>query len=94
MTDVENYGTFGFRLTLGIQAAKYVKFTTGVGFAHDQEHYITFTDECNSEVSGGCQNFGPQYNPMTREAIDAPGNRFRVQETTVFDVFAGVTAMF
>jgi hypothetical protein len=94
MTDQENYGTFGFKLTLGIQAAKYVKFTAGIGFAHDQEHYITFTDECNSEVDGQCQNFGPQYNPMTREAIDAPGNRFRVQETTIFDVFAGVTAMF
>jgi hypothetical protein len=94
MTDIENYGTFTGRLTLGIQAAKYVKFTAGVAFSHDQEHYITFTDECNSEVDGTCQVGQPPYNPMTREVIDTPGNRFRVQETTVFDVFATVTAMF
>ncbi|MBI5502284.1 MAG: hypothetical protein HY907_18720 [Deltaproteobacteria bacterium] len=98
MTDVENYATFMGRLTVGIQAAKYVKFVAGVGFAHDQEHYITFTDECNSEAPGTCGGVPggghEQYNPMTREAIDAPGNRFRVQETTVFDVFAAVTAMF
>ncbi|MBI5485875.1 MAG: hypothetical protein HY905_00940 [Deltaproteobacteria bacterium] len=96
MTDIENYATFMGRLTVGIQAAKYVKFVVGVGFAHDQEHYITFTDECNSEAGGTCGGTpgSGQYNPMTREAIDAPGNRFRVQETTVFDVSAAVTAMF
>ncbi|NMC69018.1 MAG: hypothetical protein GYA57_03000 [Myxococcales bacterium] len=94
MTDVENYGTFAGRLTFMVQAAKYVKFAAGVGFAHDQEHYITFTDECNSEVDGTCTIGGAPYNPMTREVIDAPGNRFRVQETTIFDVFASVTAMF
>ncbi len=94
MTDTENYGTFAGRLTFMVQAAKYVKFAAGIGFAHDQEHYITFTDECNSEPDGGCGIGQPQYNPMTREVIDAPGNRFRVQETTIFDVFASVTAMF
>jgi hypothetical protein len=110
MTDVENYATFAGRFTFMIQPAKYVKFLLGVGFAHDQEHFITYTDECNSEVTGSCIDyndngtpgdpsddryvFGDQYNPMTRDVIDAPGNRFRAQETTVFDVFLSVVAMF
>lgn len=97
MTDIENYATFAGRLVLTIQAAKYVKFSAGVGFGHDTEHYVTFTDECNAgqvDQPGDCQVSGDAYNPMTREVIDAPGNRFRVMETTIFDVFLSVTAMF
>lgn len=97
MTDVENYASVMGRLTLLIQAAKYIKFYAGLGFGHDTEHSVTFTDECNAGEMNGpqdCQIGGDAYNPMTREVIDAPGNRFRVQETTIFDVFAGLTAMF
>lgn len=97
MTDVENYGTFAGRLSLNVQAARYVKFNLGAILAHDQEHGITFTDACNpdAEVSvaqAPCTSGAP--NPDHRPVIDLPGHRFRVEESTIFTFFATGTAMF
>ena len=46
ITREESYGTFGGRLVLTLQAARYVKFALGVTIAHNQEHYLTFSDMC------------------------------------------------
>jgi hypothetical protein len=76
-------------------------------FAHDQEHFITFNDECNSrnfvEDAGGETNcdWDPgdmadekSFNPDYRRALDATGNRFRIEESTIFEVLVKATAMF
>ncbi|MBI2894893.1 MAG: hypothetical protein HYY06_15160 [Deltaproteobacteria bacterium] len=97
MTDVENYGTFAGRLSLNVQAARYVKFNLGAILAHDQEHGITFTDACNPDADvavaqAPCTRGAP--NPDHRPVIDLPGHRFRVEESTIFTFFATGTAMF
>lgn len=109
LTDVENYTSFGGRLTFGFITGKWFKIHTGVMFAHDQEHFITFTDECNpanfddvgmADGTSNCE-FDPgdmededSFNPDFRRAIDALGNRFRLEESTIFEFFVLATAMF
>ncbi|MBW2260799.1 MAG: hypothetical protein JRG91_02415 [Deltaproteobacteria bacterium] len=111
LTDVENYGSFAGRLTLGFITGKWFKIQTGVMFAHDQEHFLTFTDECNPanfdavgmldgtsncewDAATGTQEDEDSYNPDFRRAIDSLGNRFRVEESTIFEFFIMATAMF
>lgn len=48
LTDIENYGTFGGRFTLGFITGKWFKIMAGVGIAYNQPHFITFADQCNS----------------------------------------------
>ncbi len=107
ITDVENYGVFGATLSLGFVTSKWFKIHAGVSFHHQQEHFLTFNDECNSanfvEDGPGSTNcdwepgdMGDEksFNPDYRRAIDAVGNRFRIEESTMFDVFVRATAMF
>ena len=96
LTDIESYNTFGGKLTLHFQFAKYVRLTTEVGLAHDQEHFITFTDQCNPRVSDDPADcvYGNALNPDWRPELDDPGHRFRAEETTIFTVYTYVTVMF
>lgn len=101
MTREEGRGTFGGRLTLTIQAARYVKFALGVGIAYDQEHFITFTDECRVPRSGEsaddfapCAEVGGIFVDEYREQFDDLGHRFRAEETTIFNAFAMVFIQF
>lgn len=102
MTREESFGTFGGRLTLTLQAARYIKFAFLVGLAHNQEHYVSFTDECRTptgdeaaDTSGPC---GPPvygiFQDESRDQIDDMGRRFRVEETTIFNAAAMVFVQF
>jgi hypothetical protein len=91
MTREEGYGSFGGRLTLTLQAARYVKFAFQVGLGHNQEHYVTFTDECRSatgdesiDSTGPCEDIGV-FQPESRDQIDDMGRRLRVEETSIFN---------
>lgn len=100
MTDVENYATFGGRLFLMIQPAKYVKFKVGFDMAHETEHFITKTDQCTignlianpdpNEPGTVCTapNFGH------RPELDSVGNRFRAEDSLLWTFFIDATAMF
>ena len=102
MTREEGRGTFAGRLTLTLQAAQYVKFALGVGIAYDQEHFITFTDECRAprtnESADGSGPCGPPVSgifvPEHRDQIDDLGRRIRAEETTIFDTFFMVFVQF
>jgi hypothetical protein len=101
MTREEGRGTFGGRLTLTLQAAQYVKFALGLGLAYDQEHFITFTDECRVPRGGEsaddlapCAAVGGIFVEEHREAFDDLGHRFRAEETTIFNAFAMVFIQF
>jgi hypothetical protein len=106
LTDVENYGVFGARLAVGFITSKWFKIQAGVAFSHKQEHFLTFTDECNSAnfvETGSDNNCGwepggmgdeESFNPDYRRAVDAVGNRFRIEESTIFEVFVKATTMF
>jgi hypothetical protein len=102
MTREEGRGTFGGRLTLSLQAARFVKFAFGLGLAYDQEHFITFTDECRAargdesgDPTGPC---GPPVSGIFveehRAQIDDMGFRLRAEQTMILDAFAMVFIQF
>lgn len=107
LTDVENYGVFGARLSIGFITSKWFKIHVGLRFGHQQEHFLTFNDECNSanfveDASGNTNcDWEPgdmldekSFNPDYRRALDAVGNRFRIEESTIFELTVKATAMF
>lgn len=106
LTDIENYGTFGGRFTVGFVTGKWFKIMAGVGIAYNQPHFITFADQCNSgnfedydDGSSNCTMFShtsgtSSFNPDYRAVVDEPGNRFKLSSTMIFDVFVHAVAMF
>ncbi len=107
LTRIEGHGTFGGRLTLTLQVARYVKFDFGASIAHDQEHFITFSDQCRlprggetGSATGPDNRYDCLNNPDTifveewRPQIDRVGRRFRAEETTIFQAFVNVNVQF
>lgn len=96
LTDVENYATFYGKFYVAVQPAKYVKLRLGTLFGHETEHFITKTDQCGSGNlqfnQGGYECARPNFG--NRPYLDSPGNRFRAEETFLFNFFVDAIAMF
>jgi hypothetical protein len=96
LTDVENYASFYGKLFVSVQPAKYVKLRLGALFGHETEHFITKTDQCAAGklgfVDGAYQCLDPNWGH--RPYLDSPGNRFRAEETFIFNFFVDAVAMF
>jgi hypothetical protein len=100
ITRVEAYTRVRLRTSLVVQAARYVRFTLGLGLGHELSHLITGEPACNTAVSvapgdpraGDCSR--GIANPAHRPAIDSPGRRFRADGHTVFDLFASAAGQF
>ena len=91
------------------QAGEYVKFNVGGGYTLVQPHFITFDQACNPDFSNDLSKAGPcrtgsaqsgQFratgipNPNYRAVINAPGRRFRVDDSNTWDVWLNATVMF
>lgn len=105
LTRIEGHGSFGGRLTLTLQVARYVKFSLGAVLGHDQEHFVTFSDQCRVPRGGesgswdgpndwDCMNTNTIFVEEWRPQIDSIGRRFRAEETTIFHAFANVNVQF
>jgi len=105
LTRTEGHGHFGGRLTLTLQVARYVKFSLGAVLAHDQEHFVTFNDQCRVPRGGesgswdgpndwDCMNHNTIFVDEWRPQIDSIGRRFRAEETTIFHAFTNVNIQF
>ncbi|MGD8859802.1 MAG: hypothetical protein PVI30_07310 [Myxococcales bacterium] len=100
ITRVEAFTRMRMRASLVVQAARYVRFTLGLGLGHELGHLITGEPACNTSVSvspgdpraGDC--IRGIANPAHRPAIDAPGQRFRADGHTLFDLFASAAGQF
>jgi hypothetical protein len=97
-TTVESYAMFTARLSIAIQAAKFLRFSIGSALTYITPHLITATDACNpnehpgdsSPLRGGCVgNSAPD--PLSRPVVDSPGQRFRIDQNFVWDLFATVS---
>lgn len=88
ITDYEAYGTLGAHLGFTVQAARYIQFSGNLRLQHQLEHFITaartgIDSEADANTTVRFDNpdeRNPYYNPV----LDAVGNRFRVEEMTVF----------
>ncbi|MCU0663455.1 MAG: hypothetical protein MUC50_14150 [Myxococcota bacterium] len=96
LTDVENYASFYGKLFVSVQPAKYVKLRIGTLMGHETEHFITKTDQCDGGnlgfEDGAYQCLLPNYGH--RPYLDSPGNRFRAEDTFIFNFFVDALAMF
>lgn len=110
ITDQQAFGAFAGQLSLTWQAGEYIKFQVGSGFRFNQSHIITAADSCNPDVSkaaatsGPCRTGDPMSisgqqitgipNPNHRDAIDTPGHRFSVDNTTIVNLWVQGVVMF
>ncbi len=96
ITSVENHILIGSKLAFNLDMTQYIRVHLGVGFSYEQDHYITFGDlGSNVDDESGVQHDNDhEVNPMYRPYIDATGRRYRIGDTTIFDVFASVQGRF
>src|SRR5207248_10605953 len=94
-TDIENYASAGADVGVTVQVGSYVHFRAAFGFDHMQSHIITFTDAGKDKT--GLNDSGPpdgmvnpasreEANPLHRDQVDLVGRRYRVDDSTQYQV--------
>jgi hypothetical protein len=104
VTEQQAYGSLTVSAAATWQAGEYIKFTLGSAFTYSQPHLVTAADSCNPNITdpgqaGPCRNAGTGQiagapNPDHRDAIDLPGHRFSVDDTTIVDLYVMGIVMF
>jgi hypothetical protein len=99
-TSVQSHASLSLDAELVMQAARYVRFALGLGFAYATPHLITGAPACNDAVEAGSPDTrmgscGPGiFNPQHRPAIDAPGRRFRLDGELTVRLLAAAVGQF
>lgn len=105
ITEAQAYGSFTLSGAATWQAGEYIKFSVGTAVTYAQPHLVTAADTCNPNTStpaaaGPCRavfqgaSIQGVPNPDHRDAIDLPGRRFSVDDTTVIDLWVQGVVMF
>ena len=92
LTNVASYARLRAEITLGTQAARYVRFRAGIGLSHVTSHLLTDAAACIASGDGSCP--ADRVNSLYRPVIDLPGQRFVQTGELTFDVFADATGQF
>lgn len=90
------YTQFGLLLGFAFRAAEFVKLRFGVSLAHNTEHFVTGADFCDdNNGDGNCdQADGDLINVYRNGTYDDPGQRLRIEETTLFTWWLTALATF
>ena len=108
ITDIENFLSFGGRLTLNAQVGEHAKFSGAFQISTDQRHIVTFTDAgeefpgCPSGPAVGCEIPNDdvvtpgtaEVNPWHNRLIDLVGRRYIIDDTTRFEFLAHFKLLF
>lgn len=94
VTVVEDYINFRAHLGMGLQASKYLRLMAKTSIAHNTEHFLSTADVGADKDGSGLVDQASEQNPVFSRAIDAAGNRLRVEETTIFTVAVSAAVMF
>lgn len=100
ITSVQAHARLGLDTQVVMRAARYMRFALGGGLAYVTSHLITGAPACDATVKPsagderavGCED--GIVNPVYRQAIDAPGNRFRVAGQVALQLQLSATAQF
>jgi hypothetical protein len=101
LTNVEAHAELAFDAEVVMQAARYVRFSLGLGLSYLTPHLLTGAAACNTSVdpsgpsdarAGSCAQ--GIFNPLYRPAIDAPGRRFRLEEYIAVRLLASAIGQF
>lgn len=108
LTDVQQHGVYTLSASVNWQVGEFVKFNLGGAYTLTQAHFITFDQACNPDFDKDLTKAGPCQgqdaaqktrasgipNPNYRKAINDPGHRFKVSDSSDFDAWVNATVMF
>jgi len=97
VTETQQYASFGGDLGLNVQLGKYARFRGLFGLLVDEPHYITYSGtgvDRNGDGRVDSDTGSPEANVLYRDAIDAPGRRFKVEGTQIWSLFLEGSLMF
>ncbi len=109
LTDVQQHGVYTLSASVNWQVGEFVKFNLGAAYTLTQAHFITFDQACNPDFDNDLTKAGPCQasdatnmktkasgipNPNYRKAINDPGHRFKVSDSSDFDAWVNATVMF
>ncbi|MEM9456142.1 MAG: hypothetical protein AAGF11_18310 [Myxococcota bacterium] len=85
VTDLQDFGTFGFDTGLNLHLGKYARVNLGVKAATDTRHFVTFTSRGDADAE---PNSDPdrvdqgtiEVNPLRRDVVDNVGRRYVVDD--------------
>jgi hypothetical protein len=83
VTELQDYGTFGFRTGLSMHLGKYARLQLGVNMSTDTRHFVTSAGR--GDASGGADNERveagtTEVNPVRRDVVDNVGRRYVVDD--------------
>jgi hypothetical protein len=96
VTEIQQYGSFGGDLGLNVQVGKFARFRGLFGLLIDEPHYITYAGTGVPRNGDKTVNTGDpnEVNALYRDAIDAPGRRFKVEGTQIWSLYLEGSIMF
>ena len=96
VTETQEYASFGGDAGLNVQVGKLVRFRGLFGLLVDEPHYITYAGAgVDRNGDGRVDSSNPaERNILYRDAIDAPGRRFRVEGTEIWSLLLEGSIMF
>jgi hypothetical protein len=96
VTDIQPYGSFGGDLGLNVQVGKYARFRGLFGLLVDEPHFITYTGTGVDRNGNGRvdSDLPSEANVLYRDALDAPGKRFKVEGTQIWSLYLEGSLMF
>jgi len=96
VTEMQQYGSFGGDLGLNVQVGKFARFRGLFGLMVDEPHFITYAGTgVDRNGDKHVQSDDPaEANALYRDAIDAPGRRFKVKGTKSWALYLEGSLMF
>jgi hypothetical protein len=96
VTEIQQYGSFGGDLGLNVQVGKFARFRGLFGLLIDEPHYITYSGTgIDRNGDGRVDSDDPaEANVLYRDALDAPGRRFKVEGTQIWSLYLEGSIMF
>jgi hypothetical protein len=96
VTETQQYASVGGELGLNVQVGKLVRFRGLFGLLVDEPHYITYSGTGVDRNGDGrvSSDSAAEANVLYRDAIDAPGRRFKVEGTEIWSLFLQGSIMF
>ncbi len=85
ITDLQDYGTFGFDGGLNLHLGKYARINFGMKMATDTRHFVTFTNRGDAGATTGgdpdrVDQGTAEVNPQRRDIVDNVGRRYVVDD--------------
>ncbi len=85
VTDLQDFGTFGFDGGLNLHLGKHARVNLGVKGSTDTRHFITFTSrgDANASSGGDPDRVDPgtvEVNPLRRDVVDNVGRRYMIDD--------------